>query len=127
MDTKSPVPIHPHTGSDRNPRGAGRPRNPIDAESAHKSELLAWVKLNTRTRGVLEKQVGFFEKQLALAGDGGTTVSVESMLEIMKGLGDLLTVGNRIVESGLKALDKGKPNEDEDTESIVESLQGGGR
>ena len=126
VDTAEPANIQIPTDS-RNPKGAGRPRGPVDAEAAHKSELIAWTKLNARTRGVLEKQVTFFEKQLSAADSGGSTLSVESMLDIMKGLGELLTVGNRIVDQGLKALEKGKPNENEDPESIVESLQGGGR
>lgn len=113
--------------SERNPKGAGRKPNPTDPESAHRSELLAWAKVNRRIRELIEKQLSFFECQLESADSGGSTLSVESMLEVMKGLGDLLTVGNKTLESGLKALDKGKAPEDEDAESIVESLQGGGR
>jgi len=119
------VAAKPAIPSERNPKGAGRPPAARDPESAHKSELLAWIKLNTRARGVLEKQVTFFEKQLAAADSGGSTLSVESMLDVMKGLGDMLTVGNRIVESGLKALEKGKPVEDENPEAIMDDLQGG--
>jgi hypothetical protein len=119
----------PIQANERNPKGAGRPRNPTDPESAYKSELLAWVKLNTRARGVLEKQVTFFEKQLALADSGGSTLSVESMLDVMKGLGDLIKVGSDVVNSGLKSLEKGKSpvNENEDPEAVLASLEGGGR
>ena len=108
-------------------RPVGRPAKPSDPELAHKSEILAWTSVNSRIRKIIEKQLGFFEKQLAAADSGGSTLSVESMLDVMKGLGEMLTVGNKTVESGIKALDKGKPNDDEDAESIVESLQGGGR
>jgi|SRR5579859_1043819 len=121
-----PAPIQT---TERNPRGAGRKPSPTDPESAYKSELLAWVKLNTRARGVLEKQVTFFEKQLGAADTGGSTLSVESMLEIMKGLGDLLKVGTDIVEKGIKALERGKPPEGnhDDPDEIMASLTGGGR
>lgn len=111
---------------ERNPRGAGRPPAARDPESAYKNELLAWIKLNSRARGVLEKQVTFFEKMLSASDSGGSTLSVESMLDVMKGLGDLLTVGNRVIEQGLKSLEKGRPpDEDEDPDAIMGKLQGG--
>lgn len=112
---------------ERNPRGAGRPRNPTTPELAHETEILAWTKVNKRIRELIEKQLGFFEKQLGAADHGGSTLSVESMLAVMKGLGDLLGTGAKTVESGLKALEKGTKGgkDDEDPESIMANLQGG--
>jgi hypothetical protein len=112
----------------RNPRGAGRPAKPVDPESAHKSEILAWTEVNRRIRRLIEKQLAFLEKQLESVGTGGSPVSMETMLEIMHGLGDLLGVGNKTVESGLKALEKGRPAgaDNEDPESVMANLQGGG-
>lgn len=106
-------------------RRVGRPANPTDPESGHRSEILAWVSLNSRIRKVLEKQVAFFEKQLSVAADGASTLSVESMLDIMKGLGDLLKVGTSTVESGIQSLEKGKVVDEDDPETVVDSLQGG--
>jgi len=110
------------------PSRVGRPAKPTDPESAHKSEILAWTAVNSRIRRLIEKQLSFFEKQLAAAESGGSTLSVESMLDVMKGLGDLLTVGSKTVESGLKSLEKGKPpgGDNEDPETIMANLQGGG-
>lgn len=127
-DTKTSIFEAKVSTSDTNPRGAGRPRNPTDPESAYKSEILAWTALNRRIRELLEKQLGFFEKQLGAADKGGSTLSVESMLDVMKGLGDLMKVGRETVESGIKALEKGKTpgKDDEDPEAIMSTLQGGG-
>lgn len=124
-DSRTGTAAAPIQDTGRNPKGAGRPRNLTDPESSHKSEIIAWTGVNRRIRGLIEKQLSFFEKQLAAADKGGSTLSVESMLDVMKGLGDLLTVGTKTVEQGLKALDRGKPHDDEDAESILGDLQGG--
>ncbi len=113
--------MHPN----QTPNRGGRPRNPTDPESAHRAEILAWVALNSRTRKLLEKQLAYFEKKLA--DPDAVTMNMEGMLEIMSGLGTLVTTGNRVVEQGLKALDRprGGAPVDDDPEAIMADLTGG--
>lgn len=108
------------------PRPVGRPRNPTDPEAAHKAEIIAWVGVNKRIRQLLEKQLTYFESQFKTP-DAGITMSVDAVLEIMTGLGQLVTTGNRVVEQGLKALDRGsRPlGEAESEEEVMSSLIGG--
>lgn len=104
----------------------GRPRNPTDAEKGYKDEVLAWVKVAKRIRGLIEKMLDFFEEQLKNVGKGGSTLSVETMLDVMEGLGKLLATSSRTIESGLAALEKGtKGPSDDDPEAIMDRLKGG--
>lgn len=110
-----------------NAKPVGRPPNPSDPIDAHKAEILEWVKVNKRARQLIGKQLLFFEKQLENAGTGGATISMEGMLQVMAGLGQLVGTGNRVIEQGLKSLDRGGPNRGdmEDPNEIMASLEGG--
>lgn len=109
------------------PRPVGRPKKPSDAEEGYKQEVLAWVQVSTRIRKLIEKQLKFLESQLANSDTGGSTLSMSTMLEVMEGLGKLLVVSSKTVESGIKALERGSGgnNGNEDPDEIARMLQGG--
>lgn len=107
-------------------RPVGRPKNPSDAEAGYKQEVIAWVKVAQRIRKLIEKMLSYLESQLKNIDQGGATVTMDTMLDVMEGLGKLLVTSTKTIESGLAALEKGtgKPNDD-DPEAIMDSLKGG--
>ena len=107
-------------------RPVGRPRNPTDAEESYKQEVLAWIKVAKRIRQLLEKMLDYLESQLKNVGQGGATVSMDTMLDVMEGLGKLMVTSTKTIESGMAALEKGtKSPNDDDPEALMESLKGG--
>lgn len=109
------------------PKPVGRPPNPTNPIEAHKSEILKWVEVTKRARQLLEKQLVFFEKQLGNADTGTSTLSMEGMLQVMSGLGTLVLTSTKVVDQGLKTLDKPSPGgkDAEDPEEIMDALKGG--
>lgn len=108
-------------------RSVGRPPKADNPEEQHEQELVRWIKVSTKIRQLIEKQLGYFEGRLSASGD----MILQDQLDIMKGLGDLLKVASSTIESGLKALEEGKKSigsgndPDGDTIEFMESLAGG--
>lgn len=113
--------------SEENVRKVGRPAGPVDPAKQHEKELLGWIKISSRIRGLVEKQLSFLENKLANADTGNVGVQLDDMLSIMSALGSLLTVSTKTVETGLKVLER--PNsgtkDETDPNRISDLLEGG--